>query len=119
MRAGALKTIIKIYSKDDDTKNAMHESVTHWSLFRTVHAQKKLLSSAETWQAQVLTSSVSVQFVIRYDSDTTITSDMVILDDRGEWYDILAPIQQDYARRSLLITGKLRIKPPEGLSDGV
>ncbi len=118
MRAGGLKTVIKIYAKSDD-KNAMHESVAHWALFKTVHAQKKPLSSSETWQAQVLTSTIGMQFVIRYDTAAKITADMVILDDHGDWYDILAPIQQDYARRSLLITGKLRTKPPEGLSDGI
>ena len=118
MRAGALKSRISFYEKTHTT-NAMHESVAGWKLYRTVHARKRPVSSADSMQAQALVGAVMVQFEIRYDRNARIAPEMVIRDDVGDWYDIQSPLQQDYSRRSLLITGKQRVKPPEVLPNGI
>ncbi len=114
MRAGALKTLIKIYSKTHTT-NAMNESVPSYALSVTLHAQKKPLKvETALTLGDKIGDALYCNFIIRYISG--ITGANIIKDDVGDWYDIQEPIQQDYSRRMLIITGKKREHPPLVLS---
>lgn len=107
--------LIELWEKSY-TKNDMGNAVAMWTKKYTVHALIKPMKASTFTQADQLTDTIETQFVLRYNSAIRAINiaDMIIYDPlTAEWYDITAPIQTGYNRRSLIIMGKLREHPPQ------
>ena len=118
MRAGTLKTAIELWERTNTT-NGMGDSVGVWAKKYTVQSYLRPTKAREYMQAEQLTNSIDATFIVRYNSAirSADTGNMVIHEpNTEEWFDIIAPIQPDYARKTLTIIGKLREQPPQDLT---